>query len=120
MGLKGFDGRLFAIYLEPLPRSLVRLNDFLFIASDARTVLEDMSSALDYLCEQRVVHNDIKPANIAYSPQRGAVLLDFGLAGEADVQAGEGGSPWYVPPEFAADASARGAPGVVWALGVTM
>lgn len=35
--------------------------------------------ALDYLCEQKVVHCDLKPENIVLST-RGPVLIDFGLS----------------------------------------
>ena len=78
-----------------------------------------MSSALTYLEGQQVIHNDIKPGNIAYSPHRGAVLLDFGLANSTADKVSTGGTPWYVPLEFIAKGT-RGAPGDVWALGVTM
>jgi serine/threonine protein kinase len=65
------------------------------------------------------VHNDIKPSNIAYSPRRGAVLLDFGLATRRSDAASRCGSPWYVPPEFRTEHT-RGVAGDIWALGVTM
>lgn len=51
-----------------------------FTASDAAAILHDTSSALGYLEAEGVVHNDLNPANIAYSPTRGAVILDFGLS----------------------------------------
>ncbi|PNP52902.1 hypothetical protein THARTR1_06743 [Trichoderma harzianum] len=77
-----------------------------------------MSSALSYLSSHGMVHNDIKPANIAYSPQRGAVLFDFGVACSIDESA-RGGTPWYLPPEFIRN-KARGLPGDIWAMGITM
>ncbi|TLD08051.1 hypothetical protein PspLS_12109 [Pyricularia sp. CBS 133598] len=45
-------------------------------------VLRDMSTAIFYIYRQKIVHNDIKPDNILYSPTRGAVLIDFGLSTE--------------------------------------
>lgn len=39
-------------------------------------IIRNITSALAYLEVQGIVHNDIKPANITYSPQRGAVLID--------------------------------------------
>lgn len=119
MSLKAFDDRLFAMYVERLPDSLFRGTHCVLDPDDARTVLRGMSSALAYLESQQVVHHDIKPSNIAYSPQRGAVLLDFGLAGQNNETVPTGGTSWYVPPEFRSSQT-RGAAGDMWALGVTM
>jgi serine/threonine protein kinase len=66
-----------------------------------------------------LVHNDIKPGNILYSRERGAVLCDLGLSTYAKNPPTTGGTPWYVPPEFIA-VKQRGAPSDVWALGVVM
>lgn len=113
---------MFAVYLELLPSSLNRGTESPFQASDALTILRDMSSALTYLhTEQRLAHNDIKPANITYSRRRGAVLIDFEMAAPA---AGDGkwpgGSHCYIPPEFLKSPENRGAPGDMWALGITL
>lgn len=79
-----------------------------------------MGRALQFIHASDIVHNDLKPANILFHPDRGAVLIDFGLGGKAgDVH--YGGTPWYLPPEFLDDSShSRGAPGDMFALGVTM
>ncbi|KAH6610345.1 serine threonine kinase [Trichoderma cornu-damae] len=77
-----------------------------------------MSSALAYLATQQVFHNDIKPFNIAYSPNRGAVLMDFGIA-SMDEGEKAGGTSWYLPPEYL-EGGIRGSSGDVWALGITM
>ncbi|KAK3897293.1 kinase-like domain-containing protein [Staphylotrichum tortipilum] len=79
-----------------------------------------MSSALSYLHTQKVVHNDIKPGNITYSPERGAVLIDFEIATSATDGLARGGMPWYLPPEFVNSPKNRGAPGDVWGLGTTL
>ena len=47
---------------------------------DAMRTLRDVSEALSHLHGRHLVYNDIKPANILYSPNRGAVLHDFGLS----------------------------------------
>ncbi|KAL7894372.1 kinase-like domain-containing protein [Trichoderma sp. SZMC 28014] len=78
-----------------------------------------MASALDHLATYRIVHNDIKPKNIAYSRDRGAVLFDFGAATSPKFKQANGGTSWYLPPEFI-ETSARGAPGDIWAWGITM
>ncbi|KAK1703143.1 kinase-like domain-containing protein [Colletotrichum lupini] len=121
VSLQAFDGRLLAMYEEHLPPSLSRGINSPFSAADAYAILRDMSSALTYLSSRQVpvIHNDIKPANIAYSPQRGAVLLDFGLAMYSREKHSTGGTPWYVPPDLITEGT-RGAPGDIWALGVTM
>lgn len=87
-------------------------------ARDAERVLRDMSSALQYIHKKNIHHNDIKPENILYSKDRGAVLIDFGVS-TADGFVHVGGSPWYVPPEFDKE-NRRGATGDVFALGVVM
>ncbi|KAL7892190.1 kinase-like domain-containing protein [Trichoderma sp. SZMC 28014] len=120
VSLKALDGRAFAFYLEHLPASLNAVREAPLNASDAKTILRDISSALAYLSKQEIIHYDIKPANIAYSPDRGAVLMDFGLADSvATVKMPHGGTPWFVPPD-ALRREIRGFPGDIWALGVTM
>ncbi|KAL7962992.1 putative serine/threonine protein kinase [Trichoderma compactum] len=118
VALEAFDGRMFAIYMELLPLSLNRGIQSPFKQSDAHTILLNMSSALSYLASHGIVHNDIKPDNIAYNPQRGAVLFDFGMACYVNRRPG-GGSPWYLPPELMHN-NTRGLPGDIWAMGVTM
>ncbi|KAI6546717.1 hypothetical protein MCOR04_011774 [Pyricularia oryzae] len=87
-------------------------------------VLCDTSSALSYIHSHRIVHNDIKPDNILYSPDRGAVVIDFGLSREIPDSISHtyhtGGTPWYLPREFLGRTPSRGAPGDVFALGVVM
>ncbi|KAF6798864.1 serine/threonine protein kinase [Colletotrichum musicola] len=119
ISLKAFDGRLFAMYVESLPASLSRGDESPFAPKDARAILGDVASALAYLDSCGIVHNDIKPANIAYSPDRGAVLLDFGLATTSDAPTTLGGTPWYIAPDLITRRG-RGSPADVWAMGVTM
>jgi hypothetical protein len=126
--LYGGDSRHLALYMEHVEaRDLSardvwrsRQND-LFAGSrvDARRILKDISSALNYIHGRNLVHNDIKPANILYSPERGAVLCDFGLSSQTSNPASMGGTPYYVPPEFIGR-KLRGTPSDVWALGITM
>lgn len=72
------------------------------------------------MASRHVIHYDIKPANIAISLERGAVLIDHGVAKTASARRGlMGGSPWYMPPEWlykqVHDLSED-----VWSLGITM
>ncbi|KAJ9130004.1 CAMK protein kinase, partial [Coniochaeta hoffmannii] len=86
----------------------------------ASRILADMTQALSYIHSRGVVHNDIKPGNILFSPARGAVLIDFGLSTDiSDKMVHTGGSPWYIPYEYVEDGR-RGVPGDVFALGVVM
>lgn len=122
ISLETADSRLFVLYLEHLPSSIQSRHRSSFKPADALNILCDISSALSYLCSRGFAHNDVKPGNIAYSLARGAVLLDFGLASGTYLHH-NGGTPWYVPAEYAdvdSQDAARGAPGDVWALGVTM
>lgn len=118
MSLCGVDGRQFAIYLELLPKSLVRGRNCAFSRAENLVILRDISSALAYIAEKGICHNDVKPGNIAFSHARGGVLLDFGMASEG-MQAPAGGTPWYLPREFYED-GVRGPSNDVWALGVTL
>ncbi|KKO97269.1 STE protein kinase [Trichoderma harzianum] len=124
--LEAFDGRIFTMFLEVLPPSLfILLNDrdhpsyrTSFQPFEALKILQDLSSALTYLSTKDIVHNDIKPGNIAYSPNRGTVLFDFGLARPSTSQS-RSGTPWYLPPEFL-KRDYSGFENDIWALGVTM
>ncbi|KAH8651363.1 kinase-like domain-containing protein [Xylariales sp. PMI_506] len=85
---------------------------------DAGRVLVDMARALHHLRQKRILHNDIKPRNILYRRETGAVLIDFGLGTHDGGSPAAGGTPWYVAPEYLRER--RGAPAEIWALGVTM
>ena len=130
--LLGLDARVHSLYLEDIAapslahRAWLGHNDyFLGTPTDARRVLDDMASALAFVHDNGITHNDIKPGNILFSTARGAVLIDFGLSSDstrASVAATQtAGTPWYVPPEFRVNPkTGRGPPGDVWALGVMM
>lgn len=115
-----WDARFYTVYLEHLPDSLAsHPREPGFTEDEAERIMLNVASALTYLEEQRISHNDIKPRNIAYSPTLGAKVLDFGLATRGElVPAGAGGTSWYIPPE--AIEGRRSIRGNVWALGVTM
>jgi serine/threonine protein kinase len=51
--------------------------------ADARHVLDNMASALVFVHENGITHNDIKPGNVLHSSARGAVLIDFGLSSDS-------------------------------------
>ncbi|KAL7785845.1 kinase-like domain-containing protein [Trichoderma ceciliae] len=113
--LMAFDGRIFTLYMELLPSTLDKRAHF--SPRDALKVLQNISSALEYLELHNIIHRDVKPENIAYSRSRGAVLLDFELSNNKDIMTS--GTPWYMPPEVS-KRGVCGHAGDIWALGVTM
>jgi hypothetical protein len=127
--LYGGDARFLSLYMEHVDgrdlssKSMWRTAGtdlFSGDRTDASHILRDIASALHYIHGKGLVHNDIKPGNILYSRERGAVLCDFGLSShQSRDTASIGGTPWYVPPEFIGRKQ-RGPPSDVWALGVTM
>ncbi|KAK3392783.1 kinase-like domain-containing protein [Podospora didyma] len=125
--LYGGDARFLSLYMEHVDardlssKGTWRAAGDLFAGdrSDGLRILRDIASALHYIHGRGLVHNDIKPGNILYSRERGAVLCDMGLSTHAKNPPSFGGTPWYVPPEFIG-LKLRGAPSDVWALGVTM
>ncbi|OTA94152.1 hypothetical protein M434DRAFT_278431 [Hypoxylon sp. CO27-5] len=126
--LYGGDARYLSLYMEHVDgkdlaaRGVWRESATdLFVGDrhDAVRILRDIASALHYVHQKRKIHNDIKPANILYSRDRGAVLCDFGLSTRTTDPATNGGTPYYVPPEFIGQ-KLRGPASDVWALGVTM
>jgi serine/threonine protein kinase len=72
---------------------------------DSFQTLTEVCEALEYMADQDppLYHRDIKPANIIANPERGTVLIDFGLAkgvvAGADVSLSRGASEGWSPPE---------------------
>lgn len=124
--LYGGDARYLSLYMEHVDgKDLAARNvwrdtttdKFVGTRADAVRILKDIVGALHYVHQKKRVHNDIKPANILYSRDRGAVLCDFGLSTRTVDPATNGGTPYYVPPEFIGQ-KLRGAASDVWALGI--
>ncbi len=51
---------------------------------DPLEAMLQVATGLDAIHDQDLVHRDLKPANILWSQERGAVIVDFGLAYDPD------------------------------------
>ncbi|WVO18574.1 hypothetical protein L204_106293 [Cryptococcus depauperatus] len=95
--------------------------------SVATPYFRQLASAVGYLHDRGITHNDIKPANVLLSYSNVPVLVDFGFAQKWDVGSRGAflssiswGTPEYLDPQ-----RARGMPhderaSDVWSLGITM
>lgn len=86
-------------------------------------VLDQITHALAHLHSLSIVHDDVKPENIVWCPERRrAVLIDFGAAIDLEIVPRHfftfSGTPSYSPPEYMT--KKKGVQGDVWALGVVM
>jgi len=93
----------------------------------AAVVAHAVARALEELHEAGIRHGDVKPANILLANRRphrdtaadrGATLIDLGLATESGSEA-RGGTPRYASPELRARGEA-GPAADLWALGVLL
>ena len=74
---------------------------------EAARLLAPIARALEYAHQQNIIHRDVKPANILFTPNGSPILSDFGIAKmlnrEDSMQlTGEGmgiGTPDYTAPE---------------------
>lgn len=95
-------------------------------------LLDRLAGALAAVHAAGVVHGDVSPANVVMHPDRGAVLVDFGLAALGDGRSATGGAADGITgavdrahtPGYAAPERLRGGPvsasGDIYALGATV
>ncbi len=72
----------------------------------ARRLLSEIASALDYAHAQKVIHRDLKPSNIMIAKDGSAKVMDFGIAHQsqnatAATKTSASGTPPYMAPEQA-------------------
>ncbi|MDB5385284.1 MAG: prkC 15 [Planctomycetaceae bacterium] len=93
---------------------------------DALHVILVIADALKYANEMSLIHRDIKPDNMLITEKGVVKLSDMGLAKATDedmsmTQSGTGlGTPYYMPPEQAADAKHVDHRSDIYALGCTL
>lgn len=78
---------------------------FPFTLEEISQILYPLAQAIDYAHSRGMIHRDLKPGNVIFTPEGHALLADFGLSylmSEATRQTQEGaitGTPAYMSPE---------------------
>ncbi|KAK8858890.1 hypothetical protein IAR55_003121 [Kwoniella newhampshirensis] len=95
--------------------------------SRATPYFRQLASAVGYLHERGITHNDIKPANVMLSHNDVPVLVDFGFAQRWEVGSRGSflsslnwGTPEYLDPQRAKSMPHDERTSDVWSLGITM
>jgi hypothetical protein len=104
----GQAGSVYYLAAEYIPGGTLRdrMNRGISIA-ESLDVMRDVAHGLQYAHEMGFVHRDVKPGNVLFRANGGAVLADFGIAKAVDqktmaTQIGSSiGTPHYMSPEQA-------------------
>lgn len=86
---------------------------------EAVELVATIADAVHFAHSKKILHCDIKPANILFS-EHGPGLADFGVARVGADQAGSGLSPLHAAPELILGEAAPDARVDVWSLGSTL
>ena len=89
----------------------------------ALEIVVEVASAIGALHARGLVHRDVKPGNILWSEERGAVLIDLGFAVAQNAQgSGEttAGTVHYIAPEQARGSTQLDVRADIYALGATL
>ncbi|MBL4844606.1 MAG: serine/threonine protein kinase [Planctomycetes bacterium] len=124
--LESYDGQVVLVTELVSGRSLQeRLQEGPLPPHEARSLLRCTADAIAALHAKGLIHRDLKPDNVLLREDGSPVLIDFGLArslsGSSLTQTGEIlGTPSYMAPEQARDASSVDERCDVYALGALL
>jgi serine/threonine-protein kinase len=101
----GIEGEAPFLVMEYLPGETLadRLDRTRMPLGQAITCARDLAAALGHAHRERIVHRDVKPANVLHAGEQRWKLADFGIARMPDSDLTQVGifmgTPGYAPPE---------------------